>query len=77
MLSPPVSMPSMLCPEVRHVGRGLLLLLPVALPEGYQRTVDDDRSALGEVAFAAAWEAGQAMPPEECVNFALEEIADG
>jgi hypothetical protein len=37
----------------------------------YERTVVAARSALGEDAFAAAWEHGQALPLEQAIAEAL------
>jgi hypothetical protein len=51
--------------------------LPVAVPEEYQRTVDGARAALGEAAFAAAWEAGRALSLEEAIRCALGEADAG
>jgi tetratricopeptide (TPR) repeat protein len=41
-------------------------------PAGYDHLVSTARAALGEEAFAAAWAAGQAMPLEEAVRYALQ-----
>jgi hypothetical protein len=49
--------------------------IPPAEREGYDRDVDAARAALGEEAFAAAWEAGQALSPEEAIAEALGAIA--
>jgi Tetratricopeptide repeat len=46
--------------------------LPVAAVQEYERTVAEGRAALGETAFAAAWDEGRAMSLEQAVEFALE-----
>jgi hypothetical protein len=45
--------------------------LPPALQAGYYRLVQTLRATPGEVAFAAAWEAGWAMSLEAAVALAL------
>ncbi len=45
--------------------------LPPADPVGCARTVTTVRAALGDVAFAAAYERGQALPPEEAIAGAI------
>jgi hypothetical protein len=40
---------------------------------GHERTVAAARAALGEEAFAAAWEAGRALSPDAAVPFALDD----
>jgi hypothetical protein len=39
--------------------------------------VADAKAALGEDAFAAAWARGQAMTPEEIVEFAANAVREG
>ena len=45
--------------------------LPPADPTGHARTLATARTALGDVAFAAAYERGQALPPEEAIAGAV------
>jgi tetratricopeptide (TPR) repeat protein len=45
---------------------------PVTPVEEYERTAAEGRAALGEAAFAAAWEEGRAMPLERAMAYALE-----
>jgi predicted ATPase/DNA-binding SARP family transcriptional activator len=51
--------------------QGLGQRLPVAVPDEYERTIRRARGALEESAFAAAWEAGRAMPLDEAIAYAL------
>jgi hypothetical protein len=44
---------------------------PLTDPGQYAHTVDSARDALGEEAFAAAWEKGRAMSLERMVEYAL------
>jgi hypothetical protein len=44
------------------------------LHAGHDRAVRAMRDALGEESFATAWAAGRALPLEEAVTLALEEI---
>jgi tetratricopeptide (TPR) repeat protein len=46
--------------------------LPAMYHHEYERTVSVLRSALGEEGFAVAWAEGEAMTPEQAVEFALE-----
>jgi non-specific serine/threonine protein kinase len=51
-----------------------LHLAPVALSlTGYEGRLTAAREAIGEEAFAAAWEEGKAMPPEQAAEYALSE----
>ena len=45
--------------------------LPLAGPAGYARTLATARTALGDVAFAAAHEAGRALPPDAAIAGAV------
>ncbi|MFL5761872.1 MAG: ATP-binding protein [Thermomicrobiales bacterium] len=47
--------------------------LPPMEQEAQREMVDDLRARLGEAAFAAAWESGQRLPPEEAIEDAIEE----
>jgi tetratricopeptide (TPR) repeat protein len=47
--------------------------LPPSIRKEYDRLVTETRNALGEKAFASAWEAGCAMTWEEAVAYALED----
>jgi hypothetical protein len=47
--------------------------LPPAIQAGHDQLVGPLRATLGEDAYAAAWAAGQAMPPAEAVALALED----
>jgi predicted ATPase/DNA-binding SARP family transcriptional activator len=51
----------------------LRAVLPPNEREEYERLVSQAREALGEEAFAAAWEAGRAMTWEEAIAYALQE----
>jgi hypothetical protein len=51
-------------------------LLPADRAE-HDRSIAAVRATLGESAFAAAWAEGWAMPFDQAVAYALEEIADG
>ena len=49
----------------------------LSLPEqaDQERVLSEVRAQLGEAAFAAAWEEGQAMTLEQAVEYALEGLA--
>jgi non-specific serine/threonine protein kinase len=47
--------------------------LPRSERVGYDRAVAPARAALGDDTFTAAWSAGQALPPEQAVAYALED----
>jgi tetratricopeptide (TPR) repeat protein len=51
--------------------------LPPPQQREHDRTREQTEAALGEGAFAAAWAEGRAMPLEEAIRYALEEVADG
>jgi hypothetical protein len=51
-------------------------LPPISLHE-QTAMVDELRSALGEEMFAAAWEAGRSLPPEEAIEVAIAEASNG
>jgi hypothetical protein len=53
---------------------GRSLSMTAANPAHCQRSVDGARAAPGEAAFAAAWEAGRAMPSEQVISYALGEV---
>jgi hypothetical protein len=53
---------------LERLGPGLL----PADPAGHARTVELVRAALGDAAFAAAHEAGRALPPEDAIAAAAE-----
>ena len=50
---------------------GLAIVLWDHAPTDYQARLAATRSQLGEEAFAAAWEEGRAMTPEEAIDYAL------
>jgi hypothetical protein len=50
--------------------------LPIGVKEEYERTVEAAHAAPREEAFAAIWEAGRAMTPEQAVAEALERAGD-
>jgi hypothetical protein len=45
--------------------------------QAHGRALADLRAALGDEAFRAAWDAGQAMTLDEAVTYALGEAPDG
>jgi tetratricopeptide (TPR) repeat protein len=54
----------------------LSVVLPSALKSERDQRLAVARAALGEEAFAAAWAEGQAMTPEQALEYALAEGAD-
>jgi len=52
-------------------------LLPPAEQEEMEKRVSSGRTALGDAAFTAAWDAGRAMALDEAVEYALEDTPDG
>jgi len=51
--------------------------LPPVAREEQQEMLVDLRVGLGEGAFAAAWEAGRDLAPEEAIDEAIREVALG
>ena len=52
-------------------------VLPLALPEEYERTVHAARSELGKQAFEATWAEGRNLSIEQAVKLALEYPGSG
>ncbi len=69
-----------LCHNIRVVSQSMdeLGVEPVfwQVAGGDRHELDTLRSALGEAAFAAAWERGRALPLEQTIECALEEAQD-